>query len=1178
MPTAAEVTALEFQIDIDGRAAQSQIRKIEQQWKQSTTKIKAATKDYDHYVKNVVDSAEEFGVAYTSSIKMTSKQLTALNQKMAELAGRIDLADRKGANASGNQKKRYEAVTNALKGQLDVLKQIEGAQGSANYERVFKDVAKNFGADLKKESEKAFSDALEGAAKYSKVDMAAGMTEAFRDAAGSLKGKDFGGLAKSLGGMIGSGAKGLGGMATRAGLRAQSDPNAGVMAKAMGGMVGKMGPLVSTIAKLGPVLSAAGGAVMAIVKLFLDAEAAAKEFNKEVLATASTGEFLTKNAGSATMAFNELDETLTSIRDHATSLDNLKWGINKKDHTAFLNVLNAEGVSLARIKTEAEQAGKSAGAFETDMIHVALAYSKNFGVTLQEISSFQAEMMTELGSSFQSAQGQFALMAQAAGESGMAQNKFFNIIKSVSSDLSLYNMRLEDSVQLLSMLGKTMNPRNAQKFMQETMQGFKNMGRTEKLKLTLLAGQADTDKALKNDFASKTKDYAAKIQAGGAKGSLDQIQAAVAKGGDAAEKYIQQMSPELQGAIRESVTQLDIDKKRSGKGAFGKATAIGNMGMGGALDLYKSAILRLSPGSKSLEDASGTIGGEMMADQLGISQERLDGMIKLERAVTAQKKVLVASAQKEGKSAQEIADIEKMNTQEVISTMSEEAQKQLKNETKTIDYAQRQTELTSSVLDKLDTIMDWLMNQAYRVLTSLLDVAADIFDIIPGSKGRGAYRKAEAEVIKAGNKELLGVLDKSGGSIDTFRQELYKSDMFKRQEKVLYGGGGSMSPEQTKAMGESQKTINDMTTKWGSVADLTAKAAKATNKQDKDFLEQQLADWKAAIGTQKSITDSKGAGAAAFGKIADAIDAQVGHGSSGGDRSNARRMSLHKAFGMAGMDVNNAKYGALSKGIGEGKTISQAMEDAGYSQEEMAKVLDKIRLTLTPGQLAQAMADAEKSGAPAKPAAGASGTPAPGIATPGVVPGTPGAPTVGPGTKKDEMPANTKQAEATQATLEDIHDGQTKVKLSKPFTKGPLKDAMHDGVLEALRIALYEYWMYSGLDKDDMLKSGMSPAQIGPAVVKQLTKSGSVAAGGAEIKAKGLTDNAAGGTVLNPAPGEVIASVAPGETIVPKGGFKGGGNTVNQTFAAGTDQNFAKYIEGKTKQAIIDWERAKRLR
>lgn len=150
MPTAAEVTALEFQIDIDGRAAQSQIRKIEQQWKQSTTKIKAATKDYDTYVKNVVDSAEEFGVAYTSSIKMTSKQLTALNQKMAELAGRIDLADRKGANASGNQRKRYEAVTNALKGQLDVLKQIESAQGAANYEKVFAEVAKNFGSDLRR--------------------------------------------------------------------------------------------------------------------------------------------------------------------------------------------------------------------------------------------------------------------------------------------------------------------------------------------------------------------------------------------------------------------------------------------------------------------------------------------------------------------------------------------------------------------------------------------------------------------------------------------------------------------------------------------------------------------------------------------------------------------------------------------------------------------------------------------------------------------------------------------------------------------------------------------------------------------------------------------------------------------------------------------------------------------
>lgn len=1128
MPTAAEVTALEFQIDIDGSTAQRQIRKIEQQWKQSTAKIVAATKDYDHYVKGVVNSAKSFGTEYTSSIKMTSKQLTLLNRKMEELNREIDTNARLSKSASDVEQKGIQKTITGLKQQLDVLQQIEKAQRGANYEKVFGEVAKSFGADLKKESEEAFRSALEGAAKFSKADMAKGMTEAFQDAAGSLKGKDFGGMVKGLAGIIGQGAKGLGGMATRAGLRAQNDPNAGGVSKALGSMLGKMGPMINTIAKLGPILSAAGGAVMAIVKLFLDAEAAAKEFNKEVLSAASSGEFLAKNAGVASAAFDELSETLKSIRNTAFSLDNLNWGINAKEHSSFLNVLNAEGVSLARIKQEAESAKKEVGAFSADMVHVAVAYSRNFGVSLQEISSFQSEMMTELGSSFATAQNQFALMAQAAGESGMAQNKFFNIIKSVSSDLSLYNMRLEDSVHLLTLLGKTMNPRNAQKFMQETMQGFKNMGRTEKLKMTLLAGADKTRKIVEKDMMSKTKDVATKLAAAGAKGSVEEIQKAIEAGGGAAEKYLSDIPDAMKGEMRDAISQIEIDRKRMGKGVFGLSTATGNLGMGGVLDMYKAAIGRF--GGNDLEEAAGSVGGEMIAEQLGISQERLDSMIKLEKAVKAQKKVLIAN----GKDA---AEVEKMGTQDVIATMSEDAQKALKKDTEVINYAKQQSELTQSTLDKLDTIMQWLMNQFYNTILDIYDAMLSIPGV--GDKGKKAKLDLARYAQSSTSKAVKDAFGQSGGDLWKFRDVGIK--------KVADQAWGAKSQIDTltearkSAKTDSEKARIDASI--GSLQNMLADQFKSFDSNlyapERSQLVGKLSDKDKAAKIQAELTKDP-------------------------------KKSIEEAIKAAG----------LSEKI-TNQDLAEMVSQAGW-------LIDPTMSN--PGMLAKNLENQEKigqkygvAGAPAAPVAAPAPAAAPiAIAAP-VAAGTTAAPVaavvpaaapVGPGPKKDDLPTTAKQGEDTITAIEDVQTKLNKVKLDKPFMKNEFQARVEAGVLDAVRVALYEYWMYSGLNRDDVLKKGgYDPMSFGKNLVK---------AKGDSLKEKEanltLDGNAVGGTVLNPAPGEVIASVAPGETIVPKGGLKGGGGNVYQTFAAGTDQNFAKYIESKTKQAIIDWERAKKLR
>ena len=141
----------------------------------------------------------------------------------------------------------------------------------------------------------------------------------------------------------------------------------------------------------------------------------------------------------------------------------------------------------------------------TGLTSVAIGYSRLFGVSLEEMGQLQGELMSELSMSATSMTLAFSQMTDAAVESGIGVNKFFNIIRGVSQDLSLYGMRLKDVTKTLALMGKTMSPRNAQKFMQTLTQGFKGKSMQDRLKTALIGG-AGIKKAAEGDVAEKMSD------------------------------------------------------------------------------------------------------------------------------------------------------------------------------------------------------------------------------------------------------------------------------------------------------------------------------------------------------------------------------------------------------------------------------------------------------------------------------------------------------------------------------------------------------------------------------------------------------------------------------------------------------------------------------------------------
>lgn len=564
----------------------------------------------------------------------------------------------------------------------------------------------------------------------------------FKSVWGSFVSKDIkgalAGVFKGAGGMLGAGAKG--GAAKLGGKGGM----AGGMGKGLGG-------IVKVFSKLGPILSMVGSSVMAIVQLFIDVEAKAKDFNKSILATASTAEFLGKNAGNATMAFEDMKDTVNQIRDAAFDLENLEWGISAEEHKAVTNELNNQGVTIVRIAEEAKNAGKSVKEFAAGMTQVSVAYSRAFGVPLQNINEMQGQMMTEMGMSLDETRQAFGQMTRAATESGIASNRFFSEIRGVSQDLSLYNNRLEDSVKLLGMLGKVMSPRNAAKFMQSSMNALKGMGRQQKIQVALLTNPG---KIIAKDQERRVKNLAKML-----KMETKDVKKALAERGTAGlEDAIGRLEKSRQGAAREFALETEMTGKSAGKGLVGQAMAMGNLGAGAQAQILAKAAMSLGGGNKSIADAIGNLGVEMTADMLGISHEQLKDSAKLEYAVNQQKEQLSKDLQAGGtarlkalnaleKANISEADIASASWDEIIATFSEAQKDKLDEEG--LDpmekLMKRQGELTQSFMDKFQVLLDFIMNQLYSVISGIYDaITSMIPDFLKSDKAK--FRDLEKSI------------------------------------------------------------------------------------------------------------------------------------------------------------------------------------------------------------------------------------------------------------------------------------------------------------------------------------------------------------------------------------------------------------------------------------------------
>lgn len=1199
------------------RGWQKSMRKMEKDSQKSMKGNGKAVSDFYHKIHGAqkmwgkeIDDANK---RYYELQKAISKTATKLEELNKDIAAEKKLGKEANKEALDDYKKRIAAFEKLKDLQESKMQEIKEAK--VEIEQKFTldrgelvDAAKAAGAEMWAPFEALKSKDIPGAFEKG-AEVAGFIIEKSFSKAGKLAakaGSAIGGKGDKLWGKAKESMKG--GLASKA--KGVGQGAMGGMAKVMGGLVTKLGPLLNMFAKIGPLLSTVGGLLVGLVKMMIDAESAAKDFNKSILATNATADFLASNFDNVAAAEDDLRDSMKKLYDQATDVkENIAWGTSKKDFEEVINGLSAEGVSLAKLDQQLEMSTVGAKNYAA-VIHMNVAYARAFGVSMQELSGYQAELMSETGESLEGTWKQFEYLKQTAAGAGIASNKFFNIIRGFTSDMSLFNLRMATTVMIMGQLMKTMSPKTAKAFFQTITQHYKGMGLIDRTKATLLAGEGKTKGRLQDDVGGKIQGIGADLaDTLGKDFNTKELEDAVKAGPAETSQFIAKYQKQLSGSQKEAI--LDVQRMNS------KVQAGGLVDIASALkdaspltvmkhlddismNMFKKPIDKLSNVERiAVENLTGM--GDEQVDQMskmkaGLEQQKADIIYNLNKgiALSADQEKLMTHMGITGDKDTKIAELAKKDSDALWHAMSKDQKDMLAGQKKTRDFAHETVDLTSSMLDKLDVLLDWVMNQIYNVMQGIWESIDSFFDFWPFKGHEENKQKAMSRnAAKSRSKKTQEIVGGEGDSW-TKRGKIIEQIIGPGLQK----GFDDLHALQAKqAAGE--KRINELMAKGkeGRTEEESAELKRLT-KAMADNLKAVDAQ-KGKLNSDYAKVESKVTGQSLYNLIANKdTGADIGATSqkellASVDRAlnakHAMSVSQMQEAGMSEKDIGTV----ISNALGDTK-LTDLTKDVYLDPKQWEALQKKMVWYTSPedtanlgldtakdyessqeGKIAaDAKAAAEKTAKASREAATTAADTHTAMTTnatiyvhdthaeghlekmeKGLLDGAsltesllgqmgnePPVPTA-----EDEDMAE--QSEAQADTLMAIWKAlrMKGIKIEK-FVGEHVKDTIHDAVLDAASEALLDYYMYQGAPQEEVAKAlgaGVSPKEFGRKMREGMVKGGNP---GEVLKDLQTPANASGGFVtsitgglarISAAPGEGLASVGKGEAITPAGG--GGG-------------------------------------
>jgi len=841
--------------------------------------------------------------------------------------------------------------------------------------------------EVERRAEKAKSqkEGIEKVFEFSKnYKMGEDISEGIKDGLGSLSGKDLLGVgkagfklsasllkgvgAKVLPGIIrksaiaGVGLSRKGGSLQRLGKKTKGPKGLGLKAlggtlKGLGRVMKSIGPLIGTLAKMGPLLAASASIFMAIVKLIMDVEAAAKGMNKEILEGAGTADMLYQRGKNSVDAFKKLDGTLDSIRGNATDIrENLKWGTNADDIIKTTNALSQQGVSFSGMEQSFEGAGNSADEASRqvqsfgDMARMSLGYSRLLGVSINEITDLQAEMFKDIGISLSGTKLEFARMTREAAESGIGTNKFFSILRGVSSDLSLYTTRIGQAATMLKLMGKVMSPRSAAAFMSSISKGMKGLTAQDRVQKVLLAGAGKARSIAVKDIESKQRGFIGDLQKSLSTGSdkarvADLVKKAIGGNKESykeLQKVITQMPQDQQGALRETLSSMKMmQKSLSSGGTLGLQQAVNDFSMGATAELKIAGFQRFG-GKKKLREMTGdeifrAVQGTQSTDeefkQFAMLEESIDNqrdrmvdILKTSDKSKLTKDDLDLWGKMQEKGLTDQSAVSKTTSQDIIDTIETGEDKALEEAKRQQKLAMETSKATMTVADKMGVVIEGIFEYLYVKLKGVLDVINDFIDLIADSNlfltgdPRAESKEMEENLLKnkdAGNSKVIDAMFEAG------RHERNLGEKGKKWGAVL---GPALEKGVAKAVSDNKSSLY--------AATLADKEKKAGKKLKGDELEAFNKDFGSSYDSA-SIQRKLGS------KVVDDLQEIFKGFQTAGISKSAVLKDQIKGVIDSDDSLSSKKKDAFKKNIDAGGDFLTAIKAADFSVEDVQRFMGK---------------------------------------------------------------------------------------------------------------------------------------------------------------------------------------------------------------------------------------------
>ena len=1134
-------------------------------------------------------------------------------KRLAEDQGRAFKEIRGEYTKSLREVREYAKAVADAKNNIEMAKStslFEG--GSENMEKLNSELAE---AQKKLEKAQATSEKLgrkrtEGLEGVKEIKEAStfdreSIVDAFSDAAGELWGpfesllhKDLPGAIEKGGKLAGHGwehifkwggkiTKNLGKAGEEFAKKSKAKGGIGGAAGAMGGnalagMMKGMSGMLNVVSKLGPLIATASSLVVGLVQLFLDADAAAKDFNKEIMSTSGNAEFLNKAMGDGAKASENMKSTLSDMYSQATSFSkNYSWGITKEQFIATSNALTAEGVSLGKLDAQYKSSSGDVKNFG-DLVRMSVGYSSAFGVSLQELNQFQGEMMSDLGMNLDQVEAGFQGMLRGAEESGIATQKFFGIIRGFSTDLTYFTTRMESVTKVMTALGRAMSPKDAQKFLQGITGFFKGKGLGELTVDVLMGGGAgETNARLQKSMDSKLgslvsdisgivpdqaddkgnkaplnvnsmkkvlkksdKDLAKWLANDGAKLSDDQKKA-IQEASVQQQKILSGNPVDTASALEaadpfETMEQLEAQSKHILGVGLDKLTGVNRLAAESVLKLTNEQ----QKGFKLLNQ-----GIEGMKATLVHKLKEGDRLQELMNKATdpAEKKALQAQLDAVALTDDERAAVDKLNaiagktltadeidakdSRAVWNAMDKKQQDLIKDGKKTITAEEQMASNTTSINTQLQILVDFLMGAFYHAVIGIKDFVEKIgAKLIQPDTDAMELSKLERNAVQHGNADMLKAIKEGDGTLKGTLDKLKEA-----ADSIQKDIGKETDPKKRAAL---EKRLHDV-------------LQKNTNSQDQ------------VMGAQQSLTTA----------TEESNDAKNG----------AAAGSVLGSVALPG--IGTVLGGAIGAVVGPEikKYMNPDSGGGGSSWDE--------------DTAAAATASGQKQAVPSAEAAAKAGITGGSLYTHDIT---------AEGNQADLLSEVSDQGD----TLSDIWQAlrMRGIKLDKPFLENNVKKVFTDATYSAASDALTDYYFLSQADSKSVIaavQKGADPRSLGKEIQKRVVGDNAKGVKGMSVddalkdvantaamtsKMGGgmpnmqLPGHADGGMVtavaggmasVRPAPGEGLASVGKGETIGKAGGGGRGGAQVVELRLKG---DLARIIDARSQNTINNHERMKTRR